>query len=99
MFGETEDDDDPVVVFHYGVTLAQVKDILYQKKIILKRKLEKAIKHLPIGCRTVFVLHDIEGLNHKEIAERLNLAEGTSKSQLFKARATLRKILGQSGIR
>jgi hypothetical protein len=36
MFGEAEDDDDPVVVFHYGVTLTQVKDILYQKKIILK---------------------------------------------------------------
>jgi RNA polymerase sigma-70 factor (ECF subfamily) len=64
-----------------------------QKKVILRRKLEKAIKRLPHGCRTVFVLHDIEGFNHKEIAARLNLAEGTSKSQLFKARAMLRKIL------
>jgi len=64
-----------------------------QKKVILRRKLEKAIKKLPQGCRTVFVLHDIEGFNHKEIAERLHLAEGTSKSQLFKARAMLRKIL------
>lgn len=64
-----------------------------QKKVILRRKLEKAIKCLPHGCRTVFVLHDIEGFNHKEIAERLQLAEGTSKSQLFKARALLRKIL------
>ncbi len=65
-----------------------------QKKVILRRKLEKAIKHLPIGCRTVFVLHDVEGMNHRDIAERLNVAEGTSKSQLFKARAMLRKILG-----
>ena len=64
-----------------------------QKKVILRRKLEKAIKKLPKGCQTVFVLHDIEGFNHKEIAERLHLAEGTSKSQLFKARAMLRKIL------
>ncbi len=64
-----------------------------QKKLILRRKLEKAIKQLPEGCRTVFILHDIEGFNHKEIAEQLNLAEGTSKSQLFKARAMLRKIL------
>jgi RNA polymerase sigma-70 factor (ECF subfamily) len=64
-----------------------------QKKLILRRRLEKAIKKLPEGCRTVFVLHDIEGFNHKEIAGRLNLAEGTSKSQLFKARALLRKIL------
>lgn len=64
-----------------------------QKKLILRQKLNKAIKHLPNGCRMVFVLHDIEGFNHREIAERLNLAEGTSKSQLFKARAMLRKIL------
>ena len=68
-----------------------------QKKLILKRKLEKAIKKLPAGCRTVFVLHDIEGFNHREIAERLHLAEGTSKSQLFKARAMLRKILTGQG--
>ncbi len=64
-----------------------------QKTLILRRKLEKAIKQLPDGCRTVFILHDIEGFNHKEIAAQLNLAEGTSKSQLFKARAMLRKIL------
>lgn len=64
-----------------------------QKKVILRRKLEKAISKLPKGCRTVFVLHDIEGFNHKEIAEQLHMAEGTSKSQLFKARAMLRKIL------
>ncbi len=64
-----------------------------QKTLILRRKLEEAIKQLPDGCRTVFILHDIEGFNHKEIAAQLNLAEGTSKSQLFKARAMLRKIL------
>jgi len=64
-----------------------------QKQVVLKRKLEHAIQRLPGGCRTVFVLHDIEGFNHKEIAERLRLAEGTSKSQLFKARALLRKYL------
>lgn len=64
-----------------------------QKAVVLRRKLEKAIQQLPHGCRTVFVLHDIEGFNHKEIADRLHLAEGTSKSQLFKARAMLRKIL------
>ena len=64
-----------------------------QKAVILRKKLEKAIERLPQGCRTVFILHDIEGFNHKEIADRLNLAEGTSKSQLFKARAMLRRIL------
>lgn len=64
-----------------------------QTKLILRRRLETAIKQLPPGCRTVFILHDVEGFNHREIAERLNLAEGTSKSQLFKAREMLRKIL------
>jgi len=64
-----------------------------QKKLILKRKLEKAIQKLPKGCRAVFILHEIEGFNHKEIAEQLKLAEGTSKSQLFKARTMLRQIL------
>jgi RNA polymerase sigma-70 factor (ECF subfamily) len=64
-----------------------------QKKMILRQKLEKAINQLPDGCRTVFILHDIEGFSHKEIAEQLGFAEGTSKSQLFKARAMLRKIL------
>lgn len=65
-----------------------------QTKLILRRRLETAIKQLPNGCRTVFILHDVEGYNHREIAQRLNLAEGTSKSQLFKAREMLRKILG-----
>jgi len=64
-----------------------------QKKMILRRKLDKAIQLLPEGCRAVFILHEIEGFNHKEIAEQLKLAEGTSKSQLFKARAMLRRIL------
>lgn len=64
-----------------------------QKSLVLKRKLEAAIRKLPDGCRAIFVLHDIEGFNHKEIADRLNLAEGTSKSQLFKARAMMRRLL------
>ncbi len=64
-----------------------------QTKVILRRRLETAISKLPKGCRTVFILHDVEGFNHREIAERLCLAEGTSKSQLFKAREMLRKIL------
>jgi len=64
-----------------------------QKKLTLRRRLNRAIDKLPQGCKMVFILHDIEGFNHKEIADRLSLAEGTSKSQLFKARAMLRKIL------
>lgn len=70
-----------------------------QQSVVLKSKLEAAIQKLPEGCKTVFVLHDIEGFNHKEIATQLHLAEGTSKSQLFKARAMLRRLLVAEGRR
>ena len=55
--------------------------------------LERAIRQLPEGCREVFVLHDVEGYEHKEIAAMLGIAEGTSKSQVFKARMKLRALL------
>jgi RNA polymerase sigma-70 factor (ECF subfamily) len=55
--------------------------------------LERAIAALPAGARTVFVLHDIEGYQHEEIAEMSGLAEGTSKAQLFRARRLLREML------
>jgi len=55
----------------------------------------KTIMQLPVGYRTVFNLYAIEGMGHKEIAERLDITEGTSKSQLFKARQLLQKILIQ----
>src|SRR5437879_5822086 len=55
--------------------------------------LERAIGRLPEGCREVFVLHDVEGYEHKEIAAMLGIAEGTSKSQVFKARMKLRALL------
>jgi RNA polymerase sigma-70 factor (ECF subfamily) len=56
------------------------------------------IIQLPVGYRTVFNLHVMEGLDHKEIAGELGIAEGTSKSQLSKARALLQKMLLQKGI-
>jgi len=55
--------------------------------------LERAMQQLPPGCREVFVLHDVEGYEHKEIAAMLGIAEGTSKSQVFKARMKLRALL------
>ena len=54
---------------------------------------EKAIKKLPEGYRTIFILHAIEGFKHREIAEILDISPGTSKSQYFQARAHLRKNL------
>jgi len=55
--------------------------------------LEQAIAGLPDGARTIFVLHDIEGYRHEEIAEMTGLASGTSKAQLFRARRLLREAL------
>jgi RNA polymerase sigma-70 factor (ECF subfamily) len=57
--------------------------------------LERAIASLPSGARTVFVLHDIEGYRHSEIAELTDTAPGTSKAQLHWARKQLREMLGK----
>lgn len=56
--------------------------------------LERAVAELPEGCRTAFILHDVEGLEHREVADMLGIAEGTSKSQVHKARLRLRAMLG-----
>src|SRR5919107_3198594 len=55
--------------------------------------MEAAIARLPDGARQVFVLHDVEGYRHEEIADMLGLAAGTSKSQLHRARMALRQHL------
>lgn len=57
--------------------------------------LERAIATLPEGARTVFVLHDIEGFTHEEIAEHLGIAVGTTKAQLHRARKLLRGVLSK----
>ena len=55
--------------------------------------LEKAIAALPARAREVFVLHDVEGYRHEEIAGLLDVTTGTSKSQLHRARKLLREAL------
>ena len=57
--------------------------------------IDKAIAQLPPGYRTVFVLHDVEGHEHEEIANMLGCSVGTSKSQLHKARMKLRMLLNK----
>jgi RNA polymerase sigma-70 factor (ECF subfamily) len=59
--------------------------------------LERAVAGLPPGYRHVFVLHDVEGYTHDEIATHLGITPGTSKSQLSRARATLRRVLASGG--
>jgi len=61
--------------------------------VALSLDLEQAISRLPAGARAVFVLHDIGGYAHAEIAAQLGIAEGTSKAHLFRARRLLRGML------
>jgi RNA polymerase sigma-70 factor, ECF subfamily len=63
---------------------------------ILRLSLEAALARLPDGMRQVLLLHDVEGFTHDEIGEMLGVTAGTSKSQLFKARAKMREILEPS---
>ena len=63
------------------------------EQTVTKMDLERALARLPEGCRAAFVLHDIEGLEHREVGEVLGIAEGTSKSQVHKARLRLRSLL------
>jgi RNA polymerase sigma-70 factor (ECF subfamily) len=65
------------------------------ERTVAKMDLERAMAQLPEGCRTAFVLHDVEGLEHREVAEILGIAEGTSKSQVHKARTRIRMYLTQ----
>lgn len=60
---------------------------------VKRAALRRAIVGLPPGYRAAVILHDIQGFNHKEIAEIMGISEGASKSQLFKARRKLRGML------
>ena len=57
--------------------------------------LDTAIAQLPQGARTVFVLHDVEGYKHEEVAEMLGISPGTCKAHLHSARMKLRKELNR----
>jgi len=63
------------------------------ERALLAASIEEAAAKLSPGARTVFMLHDVEGYTHEEIAKELGITAGGSKSQLFKARAKLRTLL------
>jgi len=64
-----------------------------QMPVVDRIALDKAVSQLPPGYRAVFVLHDVEGHEHEEVARLLGCSVGTSKSQLHKARMKLRQLL------
>ncbi len=64
----------------------------------IRKPLEEAIESLPKRLKTVFILHDVQGLKHREIARTMGSSVGTSKSQLFKARLRVRGYLRRKGV-
>ena len=77
--------DDGVLEHHMRPELPRVIDPI---------DLERALARMPVGYRRVFVLHDVEGFTHDDIARLLDVEPGTSKSQLARARQWLRRTLG-----
>ena len=78
---ETDIEEDTVSVEHTG------------DRAMLRSVIDAAAAKLSPGARTVFLMHDVEGYTHEEIATELGITPGGSKSQLFKARAKLRRLL------
>ena len=81
-----------------SVSLESVKDFVGEDtsgeyEDMKKTTIKEALEELAPGLRSVFILHDVQGFKHREVAEILDCSEGTSKSQLFKAREQLRKKL------
>lgn len=87
---EPYESDSPKLRREYGI-----RD-RYQAGCIDRIALARAVEQLSPGYRTVFLLHEVEGYEHQEIAEMLSCTAGNSKSQLFKARQRFRALLAHS---
>jgi RNA polymerase sigma-70 factor (ECF subfamily) len=77
----------------YGTEKGSDSQMISWPEEMTGEDLEKAILSLPEGSRAVFVLIEVEGYKHREVAEMLNISEGTSKSQLFYAKQQLQERL------
>jgi RNA polymerase sigma-70 factor (ECF subfamily) len=77
------------------VSLDEIENTHFSEEVDhpMRQQLEQAVKILPIKQKTVFLLHDVQGFTHTEIAQMTQFSEGTSKSQLFKARMKIRDYL------
>jgi RNA polymerase sigma-70 factor (ECF subfamily) len=77
------------------VSLDEIENTHYSEEIDhpMRQHLEQAVRILPLKQKTVFLLHDVQGFTHTEIAQITKFSEGTSKSQLFKARMKLKDYL------
>jgi RNA polymerase sigma-70 factor (ECF subfamily) len=86
------DEDGAVEVAAAPFDVAQSKPGL---GAVSRMDLERAIETLPPACRAAFLLHDVEGFGHEEVGTILGISEGTSKSQVHKARLRIRQYLTQ----
>ncbi len=88
---------------HFSNTLELIEDIeeseLTSDEKLLEDDLIQMVLNLPDGYRTVFSLFAIEGYKHEEIAQKLNISIGTSKSQLSKARKLLKEMITKTEVR
>jgi RNA polymerase sigma-70 factor (ECF subfamily) len=84
-------------LYLYPMVDVENTNISYNENVALtdfhQEELLKLIQELPLGCQVIFNLYAIEGYTHKEIAERLDISEGTSKSQYSRAKILLKKKL------
>lgn len=78
--------------FSYAAEVDEMQSVVWEEPMS-GEYLEKAILALPPGYRVVFLLIEVEGYRHREVAEMLGITEGTSKSQLFRAKKQLKNIL------
>ena len=85
--------DEPVSRNSLSLKREVEKEDLNLRGTIDRIVLRHAIEELPRGCRQIYELHEVEGYAHHEIAEQLQCSIGNSKSQLHKAKKTMRKLL------
>lgn len=80
---------------HEALNEARTREMIDWGQSLDAEYLEKAIQALPSGYRSVFVLIEVEGYSHKEVAEIMGISAGTSKSQLYHAKRYLQKQIGE----
>jgi RNA polymerase sigma-70 factor, ECF subfamily len=90
---EEQTDDGGIVERGHGISRRGETD-----RAIDRLAIEEAARSLPPGYRAAFILHDVEGYGHEEVAQRMGWTAGTSKSQLHRARAGLRKLLAAQSL-
>lgn len=83
------------LIFQDGIESNEVSiiEIESEKKSIDISLIMKLVEGLPSGCKTVFLLYEIDGFSHEEISKQLGVTTGTTKSQLFKARKLLKEMI------